>query len=175
MGTKGRSRSFGTKGFTLIELLVVIAIIGLLASIILSSLSTAQRKGRDAKRLSDLRDIGTALQLYSAKHGSYPNTLAGLVTDADMPSLPTDPGSGNNYLYTAYGSGAVCNNFHLGAVLEAQGAFVGSGAFQGNAFCTGGAYVGGLGNGKDFVNAATGDFHTGALFSDGGYVYDVVP
>src|ERR1700744_4950426 len=116
MKQAGRSK----QGFTLIELLVVIAIIGLLASIILVSLSTAQQKGRDAKRVQDIQDIVTALQLYSSKHGNYPSTLAGLVTDSDFASVPTDP-SGNSYAYTAYGSGTTCTGYHLGAVLETQG------------------------------------------------------
>ena len=52
------------KGFTLIELLVVIAIIGMLSSVVLASLNSARAKGRDAKRLADLRAIATALELY---------------------------------------------------------------------------------------------------------------
>ncbi len=54
-------KSIRSRGFTLIELLVVIAIIGLLASIILASLNTAQQKGRDARRVSDLQEIGQAI------------------------------------------------------------------------------------------------------------------
>lgn len=54
-------KSTRSRGFTLIELLVVIAIIGLLASIILASLNTAQQKGRDARRVSDLQEIGQAM------------------------------------------------------------------------------------------------------------------
>ncbi|HUD02706.1 MAG TPA: prepilin-type N-terminal cleavage/methylation domain-containing protein, partial [Candidatus Paceibacterota bacterium] len=60
------------KGFTLIELMVVIAIIGILASIIMVSLSSAQSKGRDAKRVADIRTIQLALEEYYNDNGNYP-------------------------------------------------------------------------------------------------------
>lgn len=59
-------------GFTLIELLVVIAIIGLLASVVLLSLNSAREKSRNAKRLADVRQIASALELYFNDCGSYP-------------------------------------------------------------------------------------------------------
>lgn len=60
-------------GFTLIELLVVIGIISLLSSIVLASLGTARAKARDARRLLDMHNIQTALELYRSKHGVYPS------------------------------------------------------------------------------------------------------
>lgn len=60
------------KGFTLIELLVVVAIVSLLSSIMFASLSSARAKGRDARRLSDIRQIRTALELYLDANGVYP-------------------------------------------------------------------------------------------------------
>ena len=62
-----------TRGFTLIELLVVIAIIGMLSSVVLASLNTARAKARDARRVSDLKQMQLALELYYDSNGSYPN------------------------------------------------------------------------------------------------------
>jgi len=59
------------KGFTLIELLVVIAIIGLLSSVVLASLNSARSKARDAKRVSDLRAVALALNLYYDQYGTF--------------------------------------------------------------------------------------------------------
>jgi len=64
-------------GFTLIELLVVISIVGALASIILASLNSARSKARDAKRISELKQLATALEMYYSNHGDYPPSSPG--------------------------------------------------------------------------------------------------
>jgi len=66
------NRGLKTSGFTLIELLVVIAIIGILSSVVLSSLNSARAKARDAKRLSDMHQMQVALELYHNSFGVYP-------------------------------------------------------------------------------------------------------
>ena len=56
-------------GFTLIELLVVIAVIGVLAAVIVGSLSTARDKGRDKAIISDLLNARTEMQSYFGTYG----------------------------------------------------------------------------------------------------------
>lgn len=51
------------KGFTLVELLVVISIIAMLTSLVLVSLRGARTKAKDARRMSDLREVANAMEL----------------------------------------------------------------------------------------------------------------
>jgi len=62
--------------FTLVELLVVIAIIGLLSTIAVVSLNSSRSKSRDTKRMADIHQIITAMQLYYDTNGTYPDTVA---------------------------------------------------------------------------------------------------
>ncbi len=89
------------KGFTLIELLVVIAIIGLLATVVMTSLNSAREKGRDARRVQDMNQIKQALELYYDQNGAYPTTAQGtavLQSSGFMSAIPNDP-QGNAYGY----------------------------------------------------------------------------
>jgi type II secretion system protein G len=128
----------GTQGFTLVELLVVIAIIGILVGIIVPRLGTAKSASRDARRVSDLKNIQLALALYYNDNQHYPCRID--ITGATnqcvpdfvgnyMVVVPTDPLSGANYTYNglnlASGSSSCNTNppvaYHMGAVLEVGG------------------------------------------------------
>jgi len=130
-------------GFTLIEILIVVAIIAILASVVLIGLGPTQQSGRDAKRLSDLRETQTGLELFYAKCGYYPGsasagacTGSGAVNDwADMTSaltgasigvtqVPNDPTTGATYYYSQEQNGS---SYVIGAKLENKN----GSAFQG--------------------------------------------
>lgn len=88
------------KGFTLVELLVVISIIGILTIITLASFTNAQKKGRDAKRKSELDALSKAMIMYFNDTGSFPAAidftssstgLTGPGGDYYIRTLPVDP------------------------------------------------------------------------------------
>lgn len=82
------------KAFTLIELLVVIAIIGILATLAVVSLQSARARARDSKRVADVKQMQTALELYFNDNNSYPSDISsgiGTGSDAYMAIKPTAP------------------------------------------------------------------------------------
>lgn len=103
-------------GFTLIELLVVIAIIGLLSTIVMTSLNSARKKGRDTRRVEDLNQIRQALEMYYDSSGSYPTSTAALSAAGYLSVVPNDP-NGSAYTY-AVDNTTNPQDFVLAATLE---------------------------------------------------------
>ncbi len=128
-----------TKGFTLIELLVVVAIIGILAAIVYAPLQTALRKGRDAKKISEMKTIQSSLMMYAdSNNGNYPDNLTQLASSTQG-GIPKNANLAatvdlNKYNYIAYKettSGDV-RGYHLYVHLETK-----SPALDGAAKCRG--------------------------------------
>jgi prepilin-type N-terminal cleavage/methylation domain-containing protein len=111
-----KSRKFG---FTLIELLVVIAIIGLLATLSVIALSNARAKSRDSKRLADVKQMQTSLEMYYTETSHYPSvgefnsgaisyyspnigttTYMNVIPNAPTPNDGPCSVSGNGYIYS---------------------------------------------------------------------------
>ncbi|PKM91825.1 hypothetical protein CVU82_01300 [Candidatus Falkowbacteria bacterium HGW-Falkowbacteria-1] len=110
------------RGFTLIELLVVIAIIGILATLAVVALQQARQNARDSKRIADMKQVQTALELFFNENGRYPTTEewnSGAIISSssqevfmyNIPSAPT-PADGdclsasNTYTYIPQNNGA---------------------------------------------------------------------
>ena len=119
--------------FTLIELLVVISIIGILSTLSVVALNNARSKARDARRLSDIKQINLALELYYNETGVYPPAsgtldanIAGLcLSDIGISStcgtlvylqkIPSDPLNDRDYQYRQLSNGL---SYRLFAQLE---------------------------------------------------------
>jgi len=108
------------RGFTLIEILVVVSIIGILSSILLVGLGGFRSRGRDARRLADLRQAQNGLELYYSKNANYPFTAAWSAVETELKNanigvskLANDPQAGKTYTYASNGQSYV-----LMAVLE---------------------------------------------------------
>lgn len=180
------------KGFTLIELLVVIAIIGVLASVVLASLNNAREKSRDARRITDVKQIQLALELFfdSAQGASqYPTAVATgcahsgtgsgnagglevLQTNGHLPTVPRDPLSSTAaaICYSYATPATPITTYHLGASLEDTG----NPAFNGDrdcnsdaAGCGTAAYTGGF-SGADNNSCPAADDATRGC-------YDLIP
>ncbi|MBI4812221.1 prepilin-type N-terminal cleavage/methylation domain-containing protein [Candidatus Falkowbacteria bacterium] len=117
-------------GFTLIELLVVIAIIGLLSTLAVVALNNARQKSRDAKRVSDIKQIQTALELYFNDENGYPANItagspitgpnSGVTYMAIVPTNPSPQTDGNcptgGYTYSQADSSTYSITYCLGGV-----------------------------------------------------------
>ena len=102
---------------------MVVAIIGILATIVVVALVPARRRSRDAKRISDVRQLSLALQLYREDNSQYPADIYATSSPAFFPDylriVPTDPNTAANY---SYGVDSASNpqDYVLGAVLESS-------------------------------------------------------
>ena len=104
-----KSTKTDTKGFTLIELLVVIAVIGILATLVLLQLGIARAKARDTKRIVDISQIRSAMELfYDDNNGHYPAQVDMSIIQPYVPTLPQDPllgqSCGNSFSGAASGT-----------------------------------------------------------------------
>jgi prepilin-type N-terminal cleavage/methylation domain-containing protein len=123
------------KAFTLIELLIVIAIIAIVATLSVLALNSARVKARDAKRVADIKQIRSALELYNSDHDAYPPTanfiIGQALTGVDsktgevktyINSIPSSPkpadgdcdNQNNDYSYVLSSANSYVLNYCLG-------------------------------------------------------------
>ena len=96
-------------GFTLVELLISVSIIAILGVILVINFSSAQKSGRDQRRVSDLKAIQNAAEQYYLLNGSrYPTSVAvgwtGPGAQVILDKFPADPknvsGVGTTYVHS---------------------------------------------------------------------------
>lgn len=121
-----------THGFTLMELLISVSIIAILIAISIASYTTINKQSRDTKRKSDIEQLRSALEMYRANNGYYPNTGTGSWVDASTLStvldtsyilaIPVDPKSSTTpYMYMATNvSNGLYYAYCISAMLESE-------------------------------------------------------
>lgn len=114
------------KGFTLVEMLMVVFVIAILAGMILPRLSQAPIRARDARRISDLHNLQSMLELYFSIYAKYPSTPSSggwdslaqeLKNKIQTSRVPSDPTPTVSYFYCAPNNSAP-QDYILGARLE---------------------------------------------------------
>jgi general secretion pathway protein G len=102
-----------TSGFTLIELLVVVAIIGILSSIVLTSLDVSRERARSTRRTQDIKTMVKGLEQYYQEEGRFPpgesnsrqdDFLEPLVDGGYLDQVPRDPQNNSTYKYNYNGT-----------------------------------------------------------------------
>ncbi|MDD2917329.1 MAG: type II secretion system protein [Candidatus Gracilibacteria bacterium] len=179
-------------GFTLIELIVVITILVILGTIAFLNLGGFQSSARDGRRVSDMANIGKAIDLAIIQQGSAPIptsavsytggsvTLSiGTVTSTTVPRMNgdfSDPLTRSPYNYSVFGNGLY---YQIGIDFENPIAFTPSPSRRGlgggekgeERGWGGGGEWGGLGGGLiDTVYAADSSLRYSKL--SGNYVFD---
>lgn len=113
-------KTYSRSGFTLIELLIVVAVIGLLTTISIIVLNSARIRSRDARRVSDIQVIRSALEQHWLENAAYPNQATDLNLGTGnavvltsngfqavptgtiyLPKVPTGPSANEMYVYNS--------------------------------------------------------------------------
>lgn len=98
-------------GFTLLELILVMSVIGILAGLFIANYPSSQRRARDARRVSDLRQYQSALEIYYNANNEYPGSSGDLsgVCGSDLSQYtsvcPDNPSGTWNYQYVGDSAG----------------------------------------------------------------------
>ena len=116
-------------GFTYTELLVTCAVIAILTTIIIGGLNAARAKGRDAQRISDVKQLQGAIENFFSSCYKFPEQLYYLMSkqvgcsnyQPVLAEFPTPPLPNEEYYYYTDSRGspsATGKRYHVCATLE---------------------------------------------------------
>ena len=86
-----------TKGFTLMELLVTVSIIAILSSVLFATYNDAREQARDKLRMTDLKEMQVAIELYKAQNDQYPVSGCGASNSEFVGPGPVSTGGFEGY------------------------------------------------------------------------------
>jgi general secretion pathway protein G len=128
--TKRKAKRRPDAGVTLIEMMVVLVIIAIVAAVIVPNVIGRPDEARFAVAKTDMRAIGSALELYRLDNQTYPTTAQGIAALVTRPTISPEPRNwanggylgqvpldpwGNEYLYRAPGETAAFDLVTFGA------------------------------------------------------------
>lgn len=119
------------RGFTLVELLIVILVIGLVGSLAAVAVNSARSKQRDASRLSNVRQLQSALEDYFNETNAYPSGTALPLGDSTQSSCLGTGGFAAN----CSGDASVFLRVVIGTLDKGLDGAVTCGTPERNAFC----------------------------------------
>ncbi len=161
-----------TKGFTLIELIVVISILAILAGALIPRVTSHMAETRDARRLSDIKGVQSAVEQFYIDKQRYPASKANasyggwdvsndgdfipeLVQDGYLPEPARDPNNDTTYFYSYY----LYDKGTSSCVGDGKFYVVGVKAFETSAFAA---------KNKGYFKCADRDWSTELAFVSGG-------
>jgi general secretion pathway protein G len=101
MSTRHKGRR-APRGMTLIEIMVVLVILGLIASAVVIAVFPQLQRARVDRTTLDIGNLDSALKLYNARKGKFPDTTTGFkaLIDLEIIDKPPKDAWGNDYVYT---------------------------------------------------------------------------
>jgi len=114
MNFTNKHKKFG--GFTLLEILVVISIIGILIAIGSAPFTTAQKKGRDARRRADMKQYQSAFEQYFSENNTY--ATCATMEGGFVGGAPADPKTGTTTPYTCTTTATPITGYCVCATLD---------------------------------------------------------
>jgi len=110
----------GQGGFTLLELMIVMSIIGILSIVAIPKFNDAIAMANTSKVQTDLQTLNTAITMYTAQNGTYPNDLVRDLSDYIVDIDKLQPPKGDCFLRSGGKVAITDKTYSLDAITRTQ-------------------------------------------------------